>query len=150
MSGGRVPSRFYTELPQMAIGNYNFTDDAGAQGTLTIFTVTGHVEVQGMFGICNSALTSGGAATIELGIVGDTAEFIAQATATELIADELWYDATPTTTWELIDLFAATRRWILTGQDAILTIATADLTAGDINFYALWRPLSVDGSVVAA
>jgi len=36
------------------------------------------------------------------------------------------------------------------GQDAILTIATADLTAGDIDFYALWRPLSADGNVVAA
>jgi hypothetical protein len=34
------------------------------------------------------------------------------------------------------------------GQDVILTIATTTVTAGTIDFYALWKPLSLDANVV--
>ena len=136
-------------VPRVEIGNYNFGDDAGAQGAFTIFTVTGDVLLQ-VFGICDVALL-GATATIELGVSGDTAGFIAQATATDLIADEVWIDATPTLTKEIADPAAVPRMWIVAaGQDVIMTVATADLTAGDIDFYALWLPLSTDGLVVAA
>ena len=138
------------DASRVAQGNYNFTDDTGATGAYTIFTVTGDVLLQ-TFGICDVALTSGGAATIELGVAGDTAAFIAQATATALIANEVWIDATPTLTKEILDPAAVPRTWIVAnGQDVIFTIGGADLTAGDIDFYALWRPLSTDGNVVAA
>lgn len=130
-------------------GNYNFTDDTGATGAYTIYTVTGDIICQ-VFGVCDVALTSGGAATIELGVSGNTAVLIAQATATALILNEIWHDATPTTTVEQIDL-DGTRNFVLAGgQDVILTIGGADLTAGDIDFYCLWRPLSADALVVAA
>ena len=134
---------------RIARGNYNFTDDTGAAGSYTIFTVTGDVLLV-VFGICKTALTSGGASTIELGVSGDTAVLIAQATATALILNEIWQDATPTTTIEAIDL-AGTKTFIVSGgQDVLFKITTADLTAGAIDFYALWRPLSTDGNVVAA
>jgi hypothetical protein len=142
-------SRFYTELPNLEVGNYNFTDDGGTQTTYTIFTITGDVLVQ-VLGICDVALTSGGVAKIELGVTGDTAVLIAQATATELILNEIWHDASPTATVEQIDLDGTRMFVVAGGQDAILTISAADLTAGDIDFYALWRPLSADGNVVAA
>lgn len=133
---------------RIARGNWNFTDDTGAAGSFTIFTITGDVLLE-VFGVCNTALTSGGVATIELGVSGNTAVLIAQATATDLIADEIWHDATPTTKVEQIA--NTTRQFIVTnGQDALFKITTADLTAGDIDFYALWRPLSTDGNVVAA
>ena len=133
----------------VVVGNYNFTDDTGAIGPYTIFTVTGDVLLQ-VFGICDIALTSGGAATIELGVSGDTAGFIAQTTATLLIANEVWTDATPTLTKEILDPAAVPRTWIVAnGQDVIFTIGAFALTAGDIDFYALWRPLSSDGLVVA-
>ena len=134
---------------RVAVGNYNFTDDAGAQGAFTIFTITGDVLLQ-VFGICDVALTSGGAATIELGVTGNTAALIAQATATELILDEIWHDATPTATVEQIDIDGARMFVVAGGRDAIFTIGAADLTAGDIDFYGLWRPLSADGLVVPA
>ncbi|KKN19517.1 hypothetical protein LCGC14_0945040 [marine sediment metagenome] len=135
---------------QVTVGNYNFTDDGGTQIAYTIFTLTGDVLIQ-TFGICDVALESGGVAKIELGVSGDTAAFIAQATATELIANEVWIDATPTLTKEILDPAAVPRTWIVAnGQDVILTISAADLTAGDIDFYALWRPLSPGASVVAA
>lgn len=149
MSGGRVPSRFYTELPNLAIGNWNFTDDAGATGAFTIFTVTGDVLVGPQFGICDVALTSGGTPTLELGVAGQTAILIAQiANATDLILDEIWQDATPTATAEA--LAAPDNDFIIAaGQDIIMTLAAAALTAGDIDFYCFWRPLSPDGSVAA-
>jgi hypothetical protein len=131
-------------------GNYNFTDDTGAQGAYTIFTVTGDVTVKSVLGICDVALTSGGAATIELGVAGDTAAIIAQTTATDLILNEVWRDATPTTTLEPMTAGTELGYIVSAGQDIIFTIGGADLTAGDIDFYALWRPLSSDSNVVAA
>jgi len=132
----------------VARGNWNFTDDTGAAQAYTIFTVTGDVLLQ-VFGICNIALTSGGAATIELGVSGDTAAFVAQTTATALIANEVWLDATPTLTKEILDPAAIPRTWIVAaGQDVIFTIGTTTLTAGDVDFYARWSPLSADGMVV--
>jgi len=133
---------------RIARGNWNFTDDTGAAGSYTIFTITGDVLLR-VFGVCKVALTSGGAATIELGVSGNTAALIAQATATALILDEIWHDATPTTTLEVVDIDAK-NVIVSAGQDALFKITTADLTAGDIDFYALWRPLSTDGNVVAA
>lgn len=128
--------------------NYNFTADAGAQGAITIFTVTGDV-VQSIVGVCNTALT-GATATVEVGVAGNTAVFIAQATASDLIANEIWHDATPTTTAEAVELFGGAKTIINTAsKNIIMTIATADLTAGDIDFYCAWRPLSPDGYVVA-
>lgn len=133
---------------RIARGNWNFTDDTGAAQAYTIFTVTGRVELI-VFGICNIALTSGGAATIELGVAGNTAVFVAQTTGTALIANEIWQDSTPTTTVEAIDL-AGTKTFIVTNsQNVIFTIGTTTLTAGDIDFYALWRPLSSTANVVA-
>jgi len=134
---------------RIARGNYNFTDDAGAAGSFTIFTVTGDVELV-VFGVCKDSLTSGGAATIELGVSGNTAVLIALTTATALLVNEIWQDATPTTTVEAIDIEGTKRFIVSNGQDVLFKITTADLTAGDIDFYALWRPLSTDGLVVAA
>lgn len=132
-----------------AIGNYNFTDDTGAQGAYTIFQVTGDVYIQQVYGACKVALTSGGAATIELGIAGNTAVHVAQTTATDLDQYELWQDAGPEVNPGVVILLG--RSWVSqNGADIILTIATADLTAGDIDFYCNWIPLSNDGNLVAA
>lgn len=130
------------------IGNYNFTDDGGAQGTFTIFTVTGDVMMR-VFGVCQVLLDSGGAATIELGITGNTAALIAQTTATDLDADETWQDAGPEANPGDVATAMAKNFVIANGADVILTVATADLTAGDVDIHAFWMPLSTDGMVVA-
>ena len=134
----------------VAIGNYNFGDDAGSQGAFTIFTITGDVLLQ-VFGICDVAVASGGTPTLELGVPGNTAVLIAQIVdATDLIANEIWIDATPSTTVEQIDVTGAREFVVANGQDAIMTLGGADLSAGDIDFYGLWTPLSPGGLVVAA
>lgn len=132
---------------QIAVGNYNFGADGGSQGAFTIFTLTGDVLLT-VFGICDVALL-GATATIELGVSGNTAALIAQATATDLILNEIWHDATPSTTLEKVDLNAA-QAIVAGGQNVTMTVATANLTAGDIDFYAIWRALSSDGAVVPA
>ena len=131
-----------------ARGNYNFTDDTGAQAAYTIFTVTGDVCVQ-VFGLCQVLLDSGGAATIELGIAGNTAALIAQTTATDLDAYETWQDATPEANPGAVSLDS--RGFVVAnGADIILTIGAADLTAGDVDFICRWWPISTNGNVVEA
>jgi len=131
-----------------AVGNYNFTDDTGAQAAYTIFTVTGDVMVQ-VFGLCQVLMNSGGAATIELGIAGNTAALIAQTTATDLDQYETWQDATPEANPGAVSLDA--RGFVIAnGADVIMTVGAADLTAGDIDFICRWWPISTNGNVVAA
>jgi hypothetical protein len=128
---------------------YNFTVDTGAQGAYTIFTVTGNVVVT-LAGVCLVALTSGGAATIEVGIAGNTAGLIAQTTATDLDQYEVWRNATPEASGSTANITGAVRQSLVAnGTDIIFTVGTADLTAGEIHFNAFWMPLSTDGNVVA-
>lgn len=137
------------DRPWLARSDYDFAADTGGQAAYTVFTVTGEVLIHSIFGVCESAFTSGGAATIELGVSGNTAVFVAQTTATDLIANEIWHDASPTTTVEQIDLTG--RSFVVTnGQDVDFLVGGADLTAGKVNLYCIWSPLSTDGNVVAA
>lgn len=132
-----------------AIGNYSFAVDGGAQGTFTIFTVTGDVLAH-VWGLCQVLLDSGGAATIELGIAGNTAALIAQTTATDLDAYETWQDAVPEANPGNVATALGAYFVIANGADVVLTVGTADLTAGEIDFHAFWMPLSTNGNLVAA
>ena len=128
------------------VGNYNFTDDTGAQAAYTIFTVTGDVYAQ-VFGLCQVALTSVGAPTIELGIAGNTAALIAQTAGLDLDQYETWQDNAPEANPGAVPIDA--RGFVVAnGADVILTIGTADLTAGDIDIICRWWPISTNGNVV--
>lgn len=131
-----------------ATGNWNFTDDGAVAATHTIFQVTGDVYIQQIYGACKIAVTSGGAPTLELGIAGNTAVFIAQTVATNILQYNLWQDAGPEVNPGVITLLG--RSWLLqNGADIILTHAGVDITAGDIDFYCNWIPLSADGNLIA-
>lgn len=116
----------------------------GAVGASTLFTVTGDVVVR-LFAKCTSDLTSGGAATIEAGISGNTAALIAQTTATGIDSGEIWLDTGAATVEAL-----PAQQILVGGTDIIQTIATDTLTGGVLTYYCLWAPLSEDGNVVAA
>lgn len=112
----------------------------GATGAHTVFTVTGNVLVQ-VFGVCDTDLTGSG--TIELGVAGNTAALIAQTTGTDLDDGEIWIDATPET-----GVAAVPSSFILNdGADIILTVGTNTITAGVVDFYCLWRPLSSNANI---
>lgn len=122
-----------------AIGDHDGTLDP-----FPIFTVTGDVEVY-VTGMVKTTLV--GAGTLEVGVTDQTAGLIAQvADATTLVANEYWHDATSI----LAEGFTPQIHGIGGGLDIIGTVGTANITAGVIDFYCRWRPLSTDGLVVAA
>lgn len=124
-----------------AIGDHDGTGDP-----FTIFTVTGTVLVK-LLAVCETNLT-GDSATLEVGIAGNTAGLIAQTTATNIDAGEIWHDNSPDAGIELSSVLA--ERIVANGADIIGTVATANITAGVIRFVAFWYPLSEGASVVAA
>ena len=150
-------------LPHVALDSYNvaivtpsaFTgaanargDKDGTQASFTLFTVTGEVLVR-IFGVCT--LTLVGAGTLEVGVAGNTAALLAQiADATILATNEIYNDATPTElkVGTLANIPAASV--IVNGADIIETVAVADVTAGNVYYICLWRPLSRNGNVVPA
>ena len=133
-----------------ASSTYDFSVSGGAQKAYTVFSVSGDI-VLCIVGLCQTLMDSGGAATIELGITGNTAALIAQTTATDLDAYETWQDAVPEPNPGVIDLFGGSRQFVVAnGSDIILTVATADLTVGVIDFHAFWLPLSAGGSLVSS
>lgn len=123
-----------------AIGDFNGTGDP-----FTIFNVTGTVVMK-IVGICTTSLI-GASATVEVGVTGDTAALIDQTTGTNLIANEIWHDATPDSAIEATSVMI--ENILANGLDIIGTVATANITAGGIKFICLWKPLSTDGKVVA-
>lgn len=136
--------RLLTEMISRKQVTFTGAAGLGAVGTVALFTVTGRVEYT-LVPSCSESLVSAGGGTVEVGIAGNTAAIIAQTTATEIDTGEVWVDNAPATV-------EATpgKKVIAGGQDIILTVGTADVTDGTLDFDIIWRPLSVDGSVVAA
>jgi len=112
--------------------------------TENLFTVTGEVEII-VVGYIDTAVTSGGALTLEVGISGNTAGIIAQTVVGNLLINLLWVDATPAT---LVSNPSA--KIIANSATIIHTIAGVDATAGAITYYCWWKALSADGNVAAA
>jgi len=116
----------------------------GAIGTTKIADVTGAVAVQ-LFAVCSTNL-AGASATIEVGTATNTAGLIAQTTATDIDANEIWHDASPDATIELTSI--ATQKIVT--EDINYKIATAAISAGVVTFYIRWSPISSDGNLTLA
>lgn len=115
-------------------------DVTGTGNPLTLFTVTGDVFVR-VWGICTVDL-AGATGTVSVGVTGNTAGLIALETATEIDATGLYVSAT-----QVIGTVAVSSIpgpfVIANGLDIIETVATADITSGNIYYVCLWRPVSV-------
>lgn len=107
----------------------------GAQGTVAVATVTGAVLITLGAVLCTTDLT-GASATIEMGVAGNTAALIAQTTATSLDAGQFWQDASP----EAGVSPAITNKNVY--GNIIITVGTANLTAGVITIRFFWRPIT--------
>lgn len=142
--------------PYSALDSYNITvcrpvaftggtansrgDDGGTNDPFTLFTVTGDVIVR-IYGVVTTTLT-GATATVALGTANNTGGIIAATTATDLAANDVWVDATPTEV-ELVALASIPAATVITnGADIVETVATADITAGNIYYVCLWRPVA--------
>src|SRR3972149_4816724 len=115
----------------------------GAIASHTLFTVTGNVLLT-VFGVVDTTLDSAGAPTIEVGVTGNTAALIAQGTAKNYADGDIYVDATDTR----VGAGAVPAMQIVNdGFDVLLKITGATLTAGVIDWYCLWRPLSSDANI---
>lgn len=123
-------------------------DDGGTSDPFTLFNVTGDVLAR-VWGVCTTLLSSAGGGTLEVGVTGNTAALIAQTTATDIDANEIWNDASPVLGVETLANIAGPFV-VANGLDIIETVGTADITSGNIYYICLWRPLSPDGNVASA
>jgi hypothetical protein len=117
----------------------------GAIGTVDLFTVVGDVMLQ-LIAVCSEDL-AGASATLEAGVASNTAELHGQETATNIDnGDVVTSDAGINVGAGL----SLNSYFVGGGADIIATVGTANITDGTLKYYAIWRPLSSDGSVVAA
>lgn len=119
------------------IGDYD-----GTGNPVTLFSVTGDVAIN-VFGICTVDLV-GASATVEFGVTSSTAALGNQQTATNVDQYDVYHDAVLAIGGQVAG------HAHITSEDVILTVGTANITAGAIQFYCLWNPLSSDGKVTAA
>jgi len=122
-------------------------DSGGTGASQTLFTVTGEVSII-LMPVCTTLLAGSG--KLEVGVTGNLAGIIAETTATDIDASDIWYAAAPADVGliafgTLVGPFA-----IANGLDILETTTTADITSGQIHYICLWRAISPDGNLVAA
>lgn len=133
------------KLMTFAGGTNNDPGDYDGTGNpATLFTVTGTVFAK-VIAVVETDL-AGASATVAVGTAKGTTSIIAQSTATDLDVNEIWHDATPDNSVEATTV--APERII--NQDIIQTVGTANITSGAIRYICLWRPLSMNATVVPA
>lgn len=146
LPGQQIDANFRTVNSNEAFvaeSTWTFVGNATGDSTAhTLFTVTGNCLVN-VFAICDTDLVSAGGGTMEVGVSGNTPGLIAQTTATDIDDGDIWIDASPAVGVEALPA----SKILNDGADIILTIGTADVTAGVMDFYCLWRPLSTGASI---
>jgi len=134
-------TRIFTGGTANAHGDHDGTGDP-----YTIFTVTGVNLVRAIFGECNTSLV--GAATVEVGTANNTAKLLAQiANATTLDAGDFYTDAG---TEAEVELLADSGSFYVINDDIVETLASANVTAGQIDYYVVWAPAEPGASIVSA
>jgi hypothetical protein len=127
-------------------------DHDGTADPYTIFTVTGVVAFQAFFGICNTALV--GAATLEVGVTANTGLFCPQHAdvSATINANTIVGVVNAAKFGDQINATFRDNVIIVNGTatNIIETIGAANITAGQIDYYCVWAPISTDGNVVSA
>lgn len=124
---------------------------AGAVGTVALYTVTGRVMIWGIVSRCTTDLVSAGGGTLLLG-TSDTPGFMSNdetILATACDTGEIWAggDLNPLAAGVGIGYASNGSPWILEDDDIIITVGTADVTAGVITFDAFWSPFSTGAEI---
>lgn len=119
-------------------------DIDGANNPVTLFKVTGTVAMR-LFARCNEDLV-GPSATVELGTATNTNALIDVTTAEDLKEGLIWHDDAPANSIEQ----ASVLQDFILAEDLQLSVDEADVTAGELEFTAIWKPLSEGASVEAA
>ena len=125
-------------------------DKDGTLSAYPLFTVYGDVLLH-VFGICN-VLPVGASGTLEVGVASNTAAIIAQETASEIALGNVFVSATQSVGVARLvgQPFVAAGRADGSALTIIETVATTDLSAGQIDYYCLWIPLEPGAKVLVA
>lgn len=128
---------------------YTGATGAGEVGTVTLFTVTGDVDVIRYAEKCTTNLE--GAGTLETGWAGDSDGLMAQtADATTIDASD-WNNGDGTWVAGGAELAGNGPRYgARIASNIIQTVGSANITGGVIVAYVWYRPLSAGATVVAA
>ncbi len=126
-------------------------NDGGALDAGAIFTVTGAVKVQ-MFGICTTNLAGSGSHSV--GITGAVTIFLPTEAGVDINADDFVVNNATTAAYFIWgaekDAGGNFPEYLLNGQDIIMTVTVDDIDSGVIDYYAIWNPISSDGSLADA
>jgi hypothetical protein len=128
-----------------------FTGAAGLgllASPIPIFTLTGRSVMLACFGTCSENFVSAGAGTLTLQF-SDGLAIIPTTTATDLVANDIWVDATPAETVGAA-LAAAQKDIVVNGTAAtsiIIAVGTADVTDGTLTISLAYQPISSDANV---
>lgn len=117
----------------------------GAIAEHTLCTVTGTVAMS-IFARCTTDFVSSGSGTISVGTTLTVAGLIALTTGTDLDVNDIWHDAAPDKSVELTSILLDN----VVSDDVIYKILTGTISAGVLEFYIRWAPISTDGKVVLA
>lgn len=106
--------------------SYKFSVDGGATGALPIFTASADMVIVGIHALVKVACTSGGSATVAVGVTGTADLFVtaAEGAVAGLTANAL---LKPNAVGDLPVRLPA-------GSSVLMTIGTAALTAGEIEY----------------
>lgn len=129
----------------------NHGDHNGTGDPYTIFIITGAVIIRRMFGICNIDIV--GAGSIDIGVIADINRLATQiADATVWDINEIWgmTDAPGTTTSSSPTQEVMHKGFNLYNTSIIETLAAADLTAGQVDWYVEWAAREPGGLLVPA
>jgi hypothetical protein len=123
----------------------------GAQGTVALFDVTGDIQIQAPLLIKCSESLAGALATIEIGVTGGAIdEFVfGPLTATDIDSGMWWdYAASGFTAANGDDVTTVGAAGL--SANIFATVATADISDGQLDFFIWWRPLSSNGNLALA
>ena len=127
-------------------------DHDGTADPYTLFKVDGDVMISDFFGVCNVAVTStSDTGTLEVGVTGNTAKLLAQTTAGSgtIVAGDVLTDAGSEAGVD-VNAFSGAKHYIANGADIIETLATNNMTAGQIDWYCVWAPVEAGATVTPA
>ena len=123
-------------------------DESGTGNPQSLFTVTGDILVA-VYGVCTVNLVSAGGATIGVGTADNANGIIPSTTAADIDADEVWVDTTPSV--DLISVDELIFYIVTNGNNIVETTANSqDITAGQIFYNGIWRPLTQGSLLVPA
>ena len=131
-------------------GSNEHGDKDGTLATYPLFDVYGDCLVH-VFGVCN-VLPVGATGTLEVGVVGNTPALIAQEVASEIAAGNVFVSATQSVGVARLVGQPFVVAGDVAGAKRVIgeKVATADLTAGQIDYYCLWIPLEPGARVEVA